>query len=36
MQSKIMCFRDSQEGWIVIWESSQELQVLTVFLTGAR
>ena len=23
-------------GWIVIWETNQELLVFTVFLTGAR
>ena len=35
-----MFFRDSQmtgvSGWILIWGSSQELHVITLFLTGAR
>ena len=34
-----MFLRDSQlvyGGWIVIWGSSHELYVVTVFVTGAR
>ena len=39
MQSRIICFLEitaSENGWIIIWESSHDVYVFIVFLTDGR